>query len=105
MREAAGQDTPRGLDRGATIIDLPPPVYPRRSIRLEQEGTAFVQITVRADGNVQRVRLRTSSGHRRLDNAAIMAARNGRFRPALQDGQPIDAIVVVPFEFKLTTER
>ncbi|MBN4060332.1 energy transducer TonB [Planctomycetaceae bacterium AH-315-I19] len=99
------QKKQRGIDRGATIIDLPQPVYPRRSIRLEHEGTAIIEITVRANGTGRHVRLRTSSGHKLLDNAAIEAAQSGTFRAALQNGQPIEAVLVVPFEFKLTVEK
>jgi len=90
-----------GVDRAVRVIDLPQPVYPRRSIRLEQQGTATVEVTVCADGTVEGVRLRTSSGHALLDEAAIDAARKGRFRPALLDGDPVGASVIVPVEFRL----
>jgi len=98
----AEEPVPRGLDRGVSVESVPQPVYPRRSIRLRHEGIAVVEITVRADGSVASVKIRTSSGHKRLDEAAIEAARLGVFIPALVDGHPVKSVAVVPFEFRLT---
>ena len=97
--------TPRGIDRGIAIVKLPQPVYPRRSVRLGQEGTASIEVSVRADGVVTGVRVRNSSGYRLLDKAAVEAAKNGQFRPAVRRGRSIDAIVIIPFEFTLRSNH
>ncbi len=92
-----------GLDEGVRAIDLPQPRYPRRSVRLGHEGTAIVEVHVLASGQISRVKLRRSSGHRLLDDAAIEAAKLGRYAPASTNGAPIDAVISVPYEFKINT--
>jgi len=92
---------PRGIDRGADIVDLPAPTYPRRSVRLGQEGTAIVAVEVLSSSAVGEVRLLQSSGHKLLDNAAREAARNGSYRAALVNGESSPATLEIPFEFRL----
>jgi len=90
-----------GVREGVIVHDLPRPVYPRRCIRLGQEGTCVLTIEVRADGTPGRIEVLESSGHRRLDEAAIDAARQGRFRAARRDGRAVADTIEVPFEFHL----
>jgi protein TonB len=92
---------PSGVETGAEVLHTPRPVYPRRSIRRGEDGTALVAIEVLADGRTGRIELRESSGHRRLDDAALDAAGRCRFRPATRDGRPVASTVLVPFEFEL----
>ena len=42
-----------------------------------------------------------STGYRRLDEAAIEAARRGTFRAARLNGRPVAGTIEVPFEFHL----
>lgn len=46
---------------------------------------------------------RESSGREDLDNAAVEAARQYRFKPAKLNGAPVSSIVTVPFQFRLTS--
>lgn len=55
------------------------PEYPRASVRLGEEGDVVLALKVNADGEVVSVELRTSSSHRRLDQAAMTAALTWRF--------------------------
>jgi protein TonB len=90
-----------GVEKGAESIRLPRPDYPSRAIRRGIEGTVLVEVEVLPDGTVGDVELHQSSGHRLLDDAALKAAREGRFRPATRDGKPVASRVIVPFEFYL----
>jgi protein TonB len=85
----------------ASVLELATPAYPRRAARLGQEGTARVEIALSAEGEVIEIRILESSGHRLLDEAAIRAARAGRYRPATRDGRAIASVLVVPFEFRV----
>lgn len=71
---------------------LAPPLYPIPSIKMNEQGTVTLLIYVLPDGSVADVKVSRSSGHARLDQAAMRAALGGwRFKPATQDGVPIAA--------------
>ena len=97
----ASEPRQAGVEKGAESIRLPRPDYPSRAIRRGLEGTVLVEVEVLPDGAVGEVTLHESSGHRLLDDAALRAARQGRFRPAKRDGEPVASRVIVPFEFYL----
>jgi protein TonB len=82
-------------------LQAPPPVYPRAAMRLGIEGTVLLQVLVDVDGKPLQVDVRQGSGDRRLDAAAReQVLRHWRFRPAMQDGRAVQAIGLVPIEFK-----
>lgn len=99
--EEAPNTSLAGVQQGAERTYAPQPVYPERAIRLGQQGEVLVLIEVRADGSVGAVTIHTSSGHRLLDRAALAAARECRFRPAMRGGRDVASTVLVPFEFHL----
>ena len=89
---ANGRDTP-------IPISQPAPRYPPEALRRDAGGTVRVRVTVATDGSVDRLEVAESSGNRYLDRAAMEAVRRWRFQPAVRDGQPVMADVVVPIVF------
>lgn len=77
------------------------PQYPTQAIRLRQEGTVQLKVLVGVDGNPLEIRVMDSSGYRRLDQAAIAAARQWKFNPAKQNGVPRQGWAIIPIEFSL----
>jgi protein TonB len=63
--------------------------YPPISARLGEEGTVILGFTISAQGEVIDPVIVTSSGHDRLDAAALQVAKCWHYRPAMQNGQPI----------------
>jgi TonB family protein len=63
--------------------------YPPVAIRLNQEGTTFVNVRVATDGSVQNPIVTQSSGYAALDQASLNCVASYRYFPATQDGQPI----------------
>ena len=61
----------------------------------------MLEILVKADGKVGEVKLKESSGHKRLDEAAMRAVARWRFVPATQNGVAIDYWYLQDLEFKL----
>ena len=53
----------------------PAPAYPPESLRAQEQGTVLLLIEVDAAGQVSRVTITESSGHRRLDQAAVEAVK------------------------------
>lgn len=90
-----------GAEEKPKVLDLPKPEYPRLSRLRGEEGVVLLEIEVLPDGRVGAVRVLQGSPYPRLTKAALAAARAARFQPALRDGQPVRAVVRVPFEFTL----
>lgn len=85
----------------AKHLNNPAPVYPRTALRLGQEGTVILNLLVRADGSVDEVKVKTSSGYARLDEAAVKAVRRWRYLAASQGGRSIDFWYEQPVVFSL----
>ena len=80
----------------------PAPRYPSDAARRGAEGTVLLKILVGTDGNPLQVVVQQSSGHRALDRAArehVLA--KWRFKPALRNGQPVQAYGLVPIAFSM----
>jgi len=100
----ASQDTQEEIELPqfqADYLQNPPPVYPRLSQRLKEQGEVLLKVRVGVDGEPLEISLQQSSGHIRLDKAAQKAVTQWRFEPAQSNGKPVIAWVVVPFEFAL----
>jgi protein TonB len=75
--------------------------YPAFARHARQQGTAIVRVAIDAAGQLQEAVIVSSSGHARLDKAALAAVRNaGRFRPPDEFG--LTAVTVeIPITYKL----
>lgn len=91
--------TPPHADAGQ--ISNPAPTYPSLSRRLREEGLVVLEILILSNGNVGEIRLKTSSGFKRLDEAAMAAVKHWRYRPATQGDKAIDFWYELPLEFNL----
>jgi protein TonB len=66
--------------------------YPQRALREEKAGTATFRVTVGTDGRVVDCTITGSSGTPELDDATCKnVSRRARFKPAMQDGQPVQS--------------
>jgi protein TonB len=81
---------------------LTQPEYPASEKRAEHTGTVMLSIMVLENGRVGEVKVQTSSGFPRLDEAALAEAKRWRFVPGTEDGKPAAMLVSVPIVFKLT---
>jgi protein TonB len=97
----AGISAPVALKSAHNCADR---YYPPIAVRLNQEGTTHVRITVSADGQVTDAKVSESSGHDSLDEAAlkcVMGGSWGGYKPALQNGQAITAQTEVVIRWNL----
>ena len=79
-----------------------PPPYPRIAIIEGLQGTVFLEVLVDVNGKPIEVKIHKSSGHRVLDEAAKrQVLSRWTFRPATKDGHAVQAIGIVPVEFKM----
>ena len=58
---------------------------------VEFSGTpkVILDFEIGVDGNVSNIRVATTTGDRRLDEAAMAAVREWKYEPAVLDGKPI----------------
>lgn len=85
----------------ANYLNNPPPAYPPESRQLGEQGKVLLRVLVNANGAVEQVNLRKSSGYQRLDQAAQDTVQHWRFVPAKRGEQAVTAWVVVPISFSL----
>ena len=82
------------------IISKPRPTYTKEAKDKKIEGDVVVQVVFMASGQVQVQRVIRGLGYG-LDEAAQEAARQIKFKPARQDGQPVDFAGNVHITFEL----
>ena len=85
----------------AGYLRNPPPTYPLVARRNGEQGTVVLRVRVTRDGMPASVDIEKTSRFSHLDDAALEAVRTWRFVPARQNGQPVEAWVLVPVVFKL----
>ncbi|HVN45437.1 MAG TPA: TonB family protein [Steroidobacteraceae bacterium] len=101
VAKAAVAATAVGLGRGFPNVD---DYYPDASRRLGEEGLTIVDICVGPDGKLtEPPKVGKTSGHERLDQAAVKVATvgSGRFKPATEEGKPVTKCTQLPIRFKL----
>lgn len=91
--------SPPGL--GASYLHNPKPAYPVLARRRGLEGVVRLDVRVSAEGIPIAVKVRESSGHEALDEAALTAVWHWRFSPARRGGEAVEGAVVVPIRFNL----
>ena len=84
----------------AEIISKPVPVYTEEARAHRIEGEVLLEVVFEASGKLRVTRIVRGLGHG-LDDAAVRAAEQIRFKPAMRDGQPSDSTAVVHIIFQL----
>jgi TonB family protein len=84
----------------AEILSKPTPIYTEEARAKRIEGEVLLQVILEASGKLRVLKIVHGLGHG-LDDAAVHAAEQIRFKPALQDGQPSDSTVVLHIIFQL----
>jgi TonB family protein len=84
----------------AEILSKPLPIYTEEARAKRIEGEVLLDVVLEATGRLRVLKVVRGLGHG-LDDAAIHAAEQIRFKPALKDGQPSDSMVVLHIIFQL----
>ena len=101
---APAPSLPRTLPPSAVqYLVAPAPVYSRISAKMRESGKAVVRVFIDEAGLPRNVQLAASTGFARLDEAALAAVRNCRFKPYLENGVAVAGWAAVPIEFELPT--
>lgn len=100
VKETEPAITPPRSD--ASHLNNPAPVYPAMSRRLQESGRVLLDVYILANGQVGELKLKQSSGFKRLDEAALQAVRTWKFVPAKRGNEAIPFWYVLPLSFDLT---
>src|SRR5580704_17906265 len=94
-----GQVAAAGDVKPPTVVSHVDAVYPPSALAAREHADVSLAVTVDADGHVSKVEVTTSSGQADLDEAAVVAARQWTFTPAMRGDKPIPSRITVPFHF------
>ena len=112
-QDAIAENVGPAIETGAaaaaatTVVQLeyllaPPPRYPRTALARRIEGTVLLTVLVGIDGRPLDVTVSQSSGNRELDESArSQILKHWSFRPAMRNGQAVQALGLVPVAFAL----
>ena len=100
--QAATPAIPPAEEPPVAINPVSPVRYPPALLAQGIEGRVLLRLYVDSAGNVipDSTRIAESSGYPALDSAALVAAPELRFAPALHQGQAIAAPFLQPVQFR-----
>lgn len=98
-----GEGAERGPGvRTPTLILQVKPRYTEDAMRLRIQGSVWIECVVLPDGSVGDLRVMRSLDSRfGLDDEAIAAAKQWRFRPGALNGKPVPVVVSIELMFSL----
>lgn len=76
------------------------PEYSEQARKAKFQGTVVLNLVVQRDGGVRDIRVVQSLGLG-LDEKALEAVKQWRFRPGLKNGQPVDVSAIIEVTFRL----
>jgi TonB family protein len=104
---------PIGLERGGDTSDVVDgsvvapilvrrvePSYPETSRKLRQEGRVVLEAIIGRNGAIEEIRV-FSSANALLDDAAVKAVSQWRYKPCLHAGHPVRVRLLVTVNFRL----
>jgi protein TonB len=75
------------------------PTYPEIGRAVRAQGTVQLQATISRDGTIEN--LRVVSGPPLLQQAAMDAVKQWRYRPYLLNGEPVEVETTINVDFRL----
>jgi iron complex outermembrane recepter protein len=95
---ALAQSPPVTDVKAPAVVQRVDAVYPPSALAARLYADVLLTVTVDAEGHVSKVDVAQSGGPE-LDEAALVAARQWTFVPALREGKPVASRIRVPFHF------
>lgn len=101
---SAAKSAPKAAEQATiqpvVILSKPNALYTDQARKLGVEGEVLVEVIFQASGQVKTVRVVKGLGHG-LDEAALQAAEQIRFKPAMQEGHAVDFPAIAHIVFQL----
>jgi periplasmic protein TonB len=77
------------------------PEYPEIARKARMGGMVILEAILTGNGDVEDVRVLKSAGNSMLDESAVRAVRQWKYKPALLNGKPVKVYLTVTVMFKL----
>lgn len=78
-----------------------PPSYPVVSKRMREHGRVVLHVELNETGQITKVKIKESSGYKKLDEAGVAAIKTWQCDAAMRDGKAVPAVALQPFDFIL----
>ncbi len=108
LGQGSGGGTGGGTYRPGNGVTIPQlvrevkPAYTADAMRAKVQGTVWLECVVMPDGTVGRVEvIRSLDSTFGLDQEAIKAAKQWRFRPGMRFGEPVPVLITIELAFTL----
>jgi TonB family protein len=98
--KAGGKPPGNGTNAPVEITFKPKPDYTDEGRKQKVNGEVRLEVVFKSDGRVHVLRVLQGLGHG-LDEEAVKAAEQIKFKPALHEGQPVDSMALVHIIFEL----
>ena len=85
--------------QAAILIYQVKPVYPPLARQARVQGVVVLEAVISKEGTIES--LRTASGHPLLNQAALDAVKQWRYKPTLLSGEPVAVVTTVTVTFTL----
>jgi len=86
----------------STIGNKEMPIYPKRALKLGQEGVVYLKILISESGVSEQIEFLKKSQYPLLNKSAINAVKKWQFKPVIIGGKAVKSWVEVPIEFKIS---
>jgi TonB family protein len=87
------------VEKAARLIETPPANYPAQALAAKAKGEVRLRLVLAADGTVKYIFPMKLLKHG-LTEAAIEAAKQIKFEPAIRNGAPASQFLTLSYEFK-----
>jgi len=77
------------------------PQYPKRALRMGQEGVVWVHVLIDKNGKRQDIKIYEPSQFALLNQAALEAVKKWNFDPSIVNGAAVKSWVEIPIEFRI----
>jgi protein TonB len=85
----------------ANLVNIVKPIYPRLAIETRTQGAVLLEAVITREGTIDPARLRVLQGHLLLQQAAIDAVKQWRYRPTLLSGVPVEVMTTITVNFTM----
>ena len=83
----------------SNLVHQVQPVYPSLAQKTHTQGVVLLEAVITREGTIDPARIRVISGHVLLNDAAIDAVKQWRYKPTLLNKVPVEIVTTIAVNF------